>query len=150
MDKYFPLRSWLDSKVNFPYLAKLNNGKLHPGLDLDCTDAWEARNGLPDVVAPLAGKVHRVGYDAKGWGRYVVLLGVDGRYYIMAHLDSVCVREGYQVPGCSKLGVMGTTGNSTGPHLHFEIRTVYGKSWSHQDPAAWLGLENRKGICRWL
>lgn len=150
MEKYFPLRSWRDSKVNFCYLAKLSSGKLHPGLDLDCTDAWEARNGLPDVVAPLAGRVHRVGNDLRGWGRYVVLAGEDGLYYIMAHMSSTCVRQGYQLHGCEKIGVMGSTGNSTGPHLHFEIRTVYGNAGSHQDPAAWLGIANKRGVCTWL
>ncbi len=150
MEKYFPLRSWKDSKVNFPYLAKCNSGKLHPGIDLDCTAVWEARNGLPDVVAPISGKIHKIGYDAKGWGNYVVLLGADGLYYIMAHLSSSCVKVGYQVDGCSKLGVLGSTGNSTGPHLHFEIRSVYGRADSHVSPADWLGIENKKGVVRWI
>lgn len=150
MQKYFPLRSWQDSKVNFPYLALTNKGKPHPGIDLDCTAVWEARNGLPDVVAPIDGKIYKIAYDAKGWGNYVVLLGVDGLYYIMAHLSSICVKVGYQVTGCSKLGVLGSTGNSTGPHLHFEIRSEYGRASSHCDPAAWLGIENKKGVCRWI
>ena len=49
--RYFPLRSWKDSKVNFSYLAKTNKGKAHTGLDLDCTDIWEDCNGLPDVLS---------------------------------------------------------------------------------------------------
>lgn len=151
MDKYFPLRSWTESKVNFAYLAKLNSGKLHPGLDLDCTDKWEARNGLPDVVAPVAGRVHRVGYDSRGWGHYVVIAGADGLYHIMAHMSLVCVRVGYELPsGCEKIGVMGSTGNSTGPHLHYEIRTVYGNPRTHISPADWLGIVNRKGVVSWL
>ena len=62
------------------------------------------------------------GYDAGGYGNMVILrhrLGVSTLY---AHLASIAVRDGQCVVGHDRIGRVGSTGYSTGPHLHFEIR----------------------------
>ncbi|MCC9311369.1 M23 family metallopeptidase [Kitasatospora sp. RB6PN24] len=63
-----------------------------------------------------------------GWngayGNEVVLRLSDGRFAQYAHLSAFGVRAGERVTGGQRIGAAGSTGNSTGPHLHFEIRTA--------------------------
>ncbi|MER5883311.1 transglycosylase family protein [Streptomyces sp. NPDC001941] len=77
------------------------------------------------------------GWDG-AYGNAVVLQLPDGHYALYAHLSSVAVATGQQVGAGQQIGLSGNTGNSTGPHLHFEIRTAnsYG---SDTDPHAYLG-----------
>jgi murein DD-endopeptidase MepM/ murein hydrolase activator NlpD len=94
-------------------------GHLHEGHDI------AAAAGTP-VVAPVAGTVSAVRYQASGAGWYVVLDGADGRDYFFAHCTagSVAVAAGTPVmPGTPLCGV-GMTGDATGPHLHLEIWMV--------------------------
>ncbi|MFJ8862002.1 peptidoglycan DD-metalloendopeptidase family protein [Streptomyces sp. NPDC102451] len=76
-----------------------------------------------------------------GWsgsyGNEVVIQHSDGMYSQYAHLSSLEVSAGQTVTGGQQIGLSGTTGNSTGPHLHFEVRT--GPSYgSDVDPIAYL------------
>ncbi|NBE55915.1 M23 family metallopeptidase [Streptomyces boluensis] len=91
--------------------------------------------GAP-VRAAGAGKVVRV-TCGQGFGMEVVV-GHEGGYYTQyAHLAAVTVDQGERVRAGQWLGQAGTTGNSTGPHLHFEVRLTpqYG---SGVDPRKWL------------
>lgn len=68
------------------------------------------------------GCVVSAGWDAGGYGNLVVIqhrLGVTTWY---AHLSSIAVRRGQCVMGGDRVGAVGSTGNSTGPHSHFEVR----------------------------
>ena len=58
-----------------------------------------------------------------GAGWYVVLNADDGRSFFFAHLktNSITVKPGQRVAQASTIGLVGTTGDSSGPHLHFEI-----------------------------
>ncbi|MCX2970708.1 MULTISPECIES: transglycosylase family protein [Streptomyces] len=60
---------------------------------------------------------------AGAYGYQVVLKHHDGRYSQYAHLSAISVRPGQQVGAGTTLGRSGNTGNSSGPHLHFEVRT---------------------------
>ncbi|MFD9293260.1 peptidoglycan DD-metalloendopeptidase family protein [Streptomyces sp. NPDC060030] len=76
-----------------------------------------------------------------GWsgsyGNEVVIQHSDGMYSQYAHLSSLEVSTGQTVTGGQQVGLSGSTGNSTGPHLHFEVRT--GPSYgSDVDPIAYL------------
>ncbi|MDF0374471.1 peptidoglycan DD-metalloendopeptidase family protein [[Kitasatospora] papulosa] len=76
-----------------------------------------------------------------GWsgsyGNEVVIQHSDGMYSQYAHLSSLEVTTGQTVTGGQQIGLSGSTGNSTGPHLHFEVRT--GPSYgSDVDPIAYL------------
>ncbi|MEV7024105.1 M23 family metallopeptidase [Kitasatospora sp. NPDC093558] len=62
------------------------------------------------------------GWDGS-YGKEIVLRLADGRFAQYAHLSSVEVSPGQQVSAAEEIGRSGSTGNSTGPHLHFEIRT---------------------------
>ena len=91
-------------------------GHTHQGQDLS------AAEGLP-VVTPHGGVVETVEFQAKGAGHYVVVGGRDGRDYVFMHLrtGSIPVVEGQRVRTGERVGEVGSTGASSGPHLHFEI-----------------------------
>ncbi|MFV8186462.1 peptidoglycan DD-metalloendopeptidase family protein [Streptomyces sp. AF1B] len=97
-----------------------------------------------DFVVPTGTTVKSVGAGtvvSAGWGgaygNQVVVKLADGHYAQYAHLSQLSVSAGQAVSEGSQLGLSGATGNVTGPHLHFEIRTTpdYG---SDVDPVAYL------------
>ncbi|MEV5603514.1 transglycosylase family protein [Streptomyces sp. NPDC052299] len=88
------------------------------------------------VKAMAAGTVVSAGW-AGPYGYQVVIRHGDGKYSQYAHLSSLLVRGGQHVGGGQRIARSGATGNVTGPHLHFEVRTgpEYG---SDIDPLAYL------------
>lgn len=90
-------------------------GHFHSGIDL------AAPSGTP-VQAALGGRA-TVLLSPFGYGLHVVLDHGDGRSTLYAHLETVLVSDGDDVPTGGVIGTVGSSGNSTGPHLHFEIRS---------------------------
>ncbi|MER7049761.1 transglycosylase family protein [Streptomyces jumonjinensis] len=88
------------------------------------------------VKAVSGGKVMSAGW-AGAYGYQVVIRHTDGKYSQYAHLSALTVRSGQQVAAGQRIGRSGSTGNSSGPHLHFEIRTGPGYG-SDIDPLAYL------------
>lgn len=76
------------------------------------------------------------------WGNYVSVVGADGRICYYCHLAQRAVEAGARVDEGQILGIEGTTGRSTGIHLHFEVRDQLG---TQLDPCAYLGIPNRAG-----
>jgi murein DD-endopeptidase MepM/ murein hydrolase activator NlpD len=74
------------------------------------------------VHAVAAGRVVTAGWGGS-YGYQVVIRHADGRYSQYAHLSQISVKVGQQVGEGRRIGRSGSTGNATGPHLHFEIRT---------------------------
>lgn len=120
----------------FVYTSKFGN-RLHP-----IAGVMRPHNGIDlvtqpvggDVVAFTAGKVASVIQGDPGAGNFIVLDhggGVTSRYL---HLASTSVSSGQSVKAGTKIGVEGSTGGSTGPHLHFEIL----KGGTPTDPAQYL------------
>ncbi|MGW2654519.1 M23 family metallopeptidase [Streptomyces sp. NPDC001478] len=101
----------------------------HSGID------FHAASGSP-VVAVGAGTVVEAGWGG-AYGNNIVLRMSDGTYTQYGHLSSIGVSVGQGVAAGQRIGLSGSTGNSTGPHLHFEARTTpsYG---SDMDPIAYL------------
>lgn len=104
-----------------------------------------------DFVVPTGTSLKAVGKAtvvSAGWagayGNQVVLDLGDGHYAQYGHLSSLSVSTGQSVTAGQEVGLSGTTGNSTGPHLHFEIRTSpeYG---SDVDPMAYLRSHGAPG-----
>jgi len=87
----------------------------HPGLD------YEASMGAP-VRAGASGCVTFAGRDGGGYGKLVVLQHGSGMTSWHAHLSRIGVRRGACVAAGALIGRVGSTGASTGPHLHFELR----------------------------
>ncbi|GAA0922638.1 LysM peptidoglycan-binding domain-containing M23 family metallopeptidase [Streptomyces thermoalcalitolerans] len=101
----------------------------HTGVD------FAVPTGTP-VRAVGAGTVVSAGWGG-AYGNQVVIRLNDGHYAQYAHLSSISVSAGQSVSTGQRVGLSGATGNVTGPHLHFEIRTTpnYG---SDIDPVAYL------------
>jgi murein DD-endopeptidase MepM/ murein hydrolase activator NlpD len=115
-------------------------GHTHRGQDL------AAPEGTP-IVGPRGGLIETVAYQAHGGGNYAVL-HADGerRDYVFMHMrtGSVVVREGQRLRTGQRIGEVGSTGDSTGPHLHFE---VWLGAWQHGghavDPLPYLRVWDR-------
>ena len=88
------------------------------------------------VKAVGAGTVVTAGWGGS-YGNEVVIKHSDGKYSQYGHMSSLAVSAGQSVGEGQQIGLSGATGNVTGPHLHFEIRTGpdYG---SDIDPLAYL------------
>jgi murein DD-endopeptidase MepM/ murein hydrolase activator NlpD len=88
------------------------------------------------VKAVGAGKVVSAGWEGS-FGYQVVIRHSDGRYSQYAHLSAISVKSGQTVGAGQRIGRSGSTGNSSGPHLHFEVRTGPGFG-TDIDPVAYL------------
>ncbi|HVD99411.1 MAG TPA: M23 family metallopeptidase [Cytophagaceae bacterium] len=87
----------------------------HYGTDLDL------EIGEP-VKSVFDGIIRIVQYDARGYGRYVVIRHYNGLETLYGHLSAANVAVGQLVKAGEVIGKGGSTGRSTGPHLHFEVR----------------------------
>ncbi|MCI5046256.1 MAG: M23 family metallopeptidase [Aquisalinus sp.] len=90
------------------------SGRVHHGIDIP------APTGTP-IRASLAGEVIAA-ETQRGYGKIIIINHADGWQTRYAHLSAFLVRKGTRVTSGSKIGLVGATGNATGPHLHFEIR----------------------------
>ncbi|MEV5933290.1 transglycosylase family protein [Streptomyces sp. NPDC052079] len=88
------------------------------------------------VKSVAAGTVVSAGWEGS-FGYQVVVRHTDGRYSQYAHLSAISVKSGQSVGAGQRIGRSGSTGNSSGPHLHFEVRTGPGFG-SDVDPVAYL------------
>ena len=91
------------------------SGRQHTGLDMPAASGRR-------VGAAGRGRVAFAGWNSGGYGNLVVIkhrLGFESWY---AHLSSIAVSPGQWVVGGNTIGYVGSTGRSTGPHLHFEVR----------------------------
>ena len=123
---------------NFPvtqrFGEKITDPAGHTGID------YALYQGTP-VLAALDGKVIRAAHLGTGYGTHVVLEHEGGLQTVYAHLSSVGVSIGSAVREGEEIGRSGNTGNSTGPHLHFEVRRL-GKP---VDPDAFLNSPSAEG-----
>lgn len=81
-----------------------------------------ASNQLPPIIAADSGTVSYSGCITWGYGCHVIVDHGNGYQTLYAHFSSLSVSAGQSVSQGQQLGIMGSTGRSTGPHLHFEIR----------------------------
>jgi len=105
----------------WPVEAPLGNGfgprgnHFHAGIDLLAKAGTTVRAAAPGRVA-YAGRIDG------GWGKLVVVAHARRVRTMYAHLSTVAVDVGERVATGAQVGVVGSTGNATGPHLHFEVR----------------------------
>ncbi|GHU25580.1 peptidase M23 [Spirochaetia bacterium] len=88
---------------------------IHKGIDLSTY-----RQGDP-IVATADGQIVTVDYDPGGFGNYVIIKHKHGFYTRYAHMLSVAVTMGDRVQQGQTIGYIGNTGQSTGPHVHYEV-----------------------------
>jgi murein DD-endopeptidase MepM/ murein hydrolase activator NlpD len=96
----------------------------HPAIDI-------ANKAMPDVLAADSGTIIVAGWpDNSGYGNRVIIDHGNGYRTLYAHLSRIYVVPGQTVVRGNAIGKMGSTGRSTGPHLHFEVI----KNGTHLDP----------------
>jgi murein DD-endopeptidase MepM/ murein hydrolase activator NlpD len=104
----WPARGQLSSPYGWRW------GRMHYGIDI------AADIGTP-IYAAAPGVVITAGWDDGGYGNLVEIKHPNGAITVYAHNDQIYVRQGQQVAQGETIAAMGSTGRSTGPHLHFEI-----------------------------
>ena len=109
-----PTRGWFTSRFGYRVDPFTGKSDMHFGLDIASAPGTQ-------VIAPADGVVSYVGYEA-GYGKIVAIdhgFGVRTRY---AHNSQVYVELGQKVKRRDVISAVGTTGRSSGPHLHYEVR----------------------------
>lgn len=109
----WPVRGYISSRFGYRPNPFTGIRQFHNAIDI------VAPEGSP-VRAAMDGRTADVGYNAI-YGNYVILSHPDGYQTLYAHLDRVSVKRGTSVRQGFALGTVGTTGYSTGPHLHFSV-----------------------------
>lgn len=90
-------------------------GRLHSGVD------YAIANGTPvSVIQP--GKVSYAGWDDGGYGNMILISHPGGTSTLYGHMSKINVKSGQMVEPGTVIGNVGSTGRSTGPHVHFEVR----------------------------
>ena len=98
---------------NYGYRAKF--GRMHKGIDLHLRPN-------DTIYAAFDGKVRVSKYEARGFGNYLIIRHPNKLETIYGHMNRALVKEGQTVKAGQPIGLGGSTGRSTGPHLHFETR----------------------------
>ena len=101
--------------VSSPYGLRWNGSEFHQGIDI------AAETGTP-IVATADGVVTTAGWDGSGYGNMVDIDHGDGIMTRYGHASAVAVTVGQEVRRGQVIAYVGSTGYSTGPHLHYEVR----------------------------
>jgi murein DD-endopeptidase MepM/ murein hydrolase activator NlpD len=110
-----PVRNY---EINSPFGLRRLPGEAarnHAGIDI------AAPQGT-GVYVSAEGSVLRTGYEPAGYGRFVEIRHPNGMTTLYGHLSRLDVASGDAVEAGARIGLVGSTGRSTGPHLHFEVR----------------------------
>lgn len=120
--KTTPLRNTNGPNYDGYYIRPISGYSLSRGLHGNNGVDWAAPKGTA-IMAAASGTVNIAKYSGwnGGYGQYVVINHNNGTQTLYAHMSTVNVYPGQQVVAGQVIGRIGTTGNSTGNHLHFEI-----------------------------
>jgi len=135
----YPLKNYI---ITQKFGEKVTDPLGHTGIDLYQpigTPVYAAEGG--DVLA--ADIINNV-YGNNQYGKCVLLDHKNGLYTFYAHMATLTVTTGMSVIAGAQIGTVGVTGNTTGPHLHFEVRTK--PNWSRAnfvDPELYLVSNNQ-------
>lgn len=120
----------INSRFGIRHLAGEGKARAHQGVDI------AAPTGTP-VLSAAEGEVVRTGNQPSGYGRFIEVRHPNGLTSFYGHLSRVEVSDGDRLAAGETIGRVGTTGYSTGPHLHFEIR----RDGAKMNPEQVLGQE---------
>ncbi len=110
-----PLKGVITSRFGEREDPFSKDNKMHKGTDI-------AGEYGKEILAAQDGVVSYVGYEENGYGNYVSIAHGDTLKTVYAHCSKVLVKKGETVKKGQKIALVGSTGASTGNHLHFEIR----------------------------
>ena len=114
----YPLKNYI---ITQKFGETITDPQGHTGIDLyqpSGTPVYTVEGG--DIL--VAGIINNI-YGNNQYGNCVLIDHKNGYYTFYAHMDTVLVKTGMSVIKGAQIGTVGTTGNVTGPHLHFEVRT---------------------------
>ncbi len=110
-----PASTRITSPFGWRYHPIFHTRRFHAGIDIS------GNGGAPPVMAAAGGRVIYAGYRG-GYGNTIMVDAGNGVVTLYGHLSRIGVSYGQDVSEGSQIGNVGSTGNSTGPHLHFEVR----------------------------
>jgi murein DD-endopeptidase MepM/ murein hydrolase activator NlpD len=114
------------------------NQRFHAGTDLG------APTGTP-ILAAAGGQVETANWLG-GYGLAVIINHKSAQQTLYGHMSEIFVQPGQWVEPGTVIGRVGSTGNSTGPHLHFEVRHLTPNGWVATDP----GVQLQSGLAQLL
>ncbi len=109
----WPTKGWLSSRFGYRISPFTQRKERHKGIDIS------TRLNTP-IVAPADGIIIKTGWNGS-FGRMISIRHGNGYITKYAHLNKILVKKGQAVKRGDKLGLVGQTGRSTGPHLHYEV-----------------------------
>lgn len=110
----------INSKFGMRLLGREPGARPHKGVDIAAPQGTS-------VYAAAEGQVMRIGYDPAGYGNFIEMRHPNGMTTLYGHLSRVDVASGDPIAPGARIGLVGSTGYSTGPHLHFEVRREGGQ-----------------------
>lgn len=125
----------INSRFGMRRLGGEPGARMHKGVDI------AAPRGTT-VFAAAEGEVIRIGYDAGGYGNFIEMRHPNGMTTLYGHLSRVDVASGDRIGPRERIGLVGSTGYSTGPHLHFEVR----RDGAQVNPTRVMGREFRVAV----
>lgn len=111
--------------------------KFHSGIDIASGGVYGKK-----IVAAAPGKVVFAGTDNSGYGKHVIIRHGSKLFTLYGHCSSLSVKKGDNVIAGEKIAAVGSTGMSTGPHLHFEVRKGSNNPSNRTSP--WKYLKKKK------
>jgi murein DD-endopeptidase MepM/ murein hydrolase activator NlpD len=109
-----PMKGWITSKFGYRTSPFTNKEEFHDGIDI------AARKGT-SILAALRGNVVEIGFTELG-GHYVILQHSQDYRTYYGQCEKILVKKGQAVKKGDTIATCGSSGRSTGPHLHFELR----------------------------
>lgn len=116
-------------KLSFDFGKTYKGGGVHKGID------FAAPNGTP-IKAQVSGTVISAKSEGK-YGNLVTIKDDNGYYHLYGHMSAMLAKPGTKISAGSIIGKVGSTGNSTGNHVHYEVRKT-AKFGTHIDPTSFL------------
>ncbi len=111
-----PVRGFaINSRFGMRRLGGEPGARMHKGVDI------AAPQGTA-VYSAAEGEILRIGRQPEGYGNFIEMRHPNGMTTMYAHLSRIDVASGDRVLAGERIGLVGSTGYSTGPHLHFEVR----------------------------
>jgi murein DD-endopeptidase MepM/ murein hydrolase activator NlpD len=111
-----PVRGFaINSRFGMRRLGGEPGARMHKGVDI------AAPRGTT-VYSAAEGEIVRIGHQPSGYGNFIEMRHPNGMTTMYAHLSRIDVASGDRVLAGERIGLVGSTGYSTGPHLHFEVK----------------------------